>query len=88
MFYLQTWLTLGSLFVDRYMCSRGANSVDIPALPSKPKLAKLDADVHILGCKISNKLDVEHGRDHAEKYNNLSSLWLLAPCVSNNALDL
>lgn len=56
---------------------RGANSVKLCALTSKPDRRKIHIDIDYLGFEIPNKFIIGYGLDYAEKYRNLPYIGVL-----------
>lgn len=56
---------------------RGANSVKLCALTSKPDRRKIDIDIDYLGFEIPNEFIIGYGLDYAEKYRNLPYIGVL-----------
>jgi len=54
-----------------YLSARGANSVKLAALLSKPSRRETNVSVDYLGFEIPDKFVVGYGLDYAEKYRNL-----------------
>lgn len=61
--------------------ARGANSIKLCTLLSKPDRRKIDVDVDYLGFEIPDEFVVGYGLDYAEKYRNLPYIGILKPEV-------
>ncbi|WP_349827183.1 hypoxanthine phosphoribosyltransferase [Brevibacterium litoralis] len=61
--------------------SRGAASVEIATLLSKPEAHKVEIDVRYVGFDVPNEFVIGYGLDFAEKYRNLPFVATLAPHV-------
>ncbi len=60
---------------------RGAASVEVFALLSKPSRREVDVDVKYAGYEIPDELVVGFGLDFDERYRNLDSIAVLKPSV-------
>ena len=60
---------------------RGANSVKLCALLSKPDRRKVDIDIDYKGFDIPDEFVIGYGLDFAEKYRNLPFIGVLDPKV-------
>ena len=58
---------------------RGANSVKLCALLSKPARRKVEIDIDYLGNEIPDEFIVGYGLDYAERYRNLPYIGVLKP---------
>lgn len=56
---------------------RGANSVKLCALTSKPDRRKVQVDIDYLGFEIPDEFIIGYGLDYAEKYRNLPYIGVL-----------
>lgn len=72
--YTLTWLT-------DMLKKRGARSVKIMALVSKPARRTHPVDISYLGFEIPNDFIVGCGMDYDEKYRNLDCVAVLSPSV-------
>ncbi len=63
--------------VEEIFCERGANSVKLCALTSKPDRRKVDVKIDYLGFEIPNEFIIGYGLDYAEKYRNLPYIGVL-----------
>lgn len=61
--------------------ARGANSIKLCTLLSKPDRRKVDVHVDYLGFEIPDEFVVGYGLDFAEKYRNLPYIGILKPEV-------
>lgn len=61
--------------------ARGANSIKLCTLLSKPDRRKVDVHVDYLGFEIPDEFVVGYGLDYAEKYRNLPYIGILKPEV-------
>ena len=61
--------------------SRGAASVEVFALLSKPSRREVDVDVKYAGYEIPDEFVVGFGLDFDERYRNLDSIAVLKPSV-------
>jgi hypoxanthine phosphoribosyltransferase len=68
------WLT-------EYLRGKGAQSVEVFALLSKPERREVEVDVKYLGFEIPNEFVVGFGLDYDEKYRNLDCIAILDPKV-------
>jgi len=64
--------------IKEILQGRGANSVRIAALLSKPSRRVVDVPVDFLGFEIPDEFVVGYGLDYAEKYRNLPFVGVLA----------
>jgi len=76
---LDSGVTLNSL--RNILISRGARSVKLCALLSKPARRKFDIEADYLGFEIEDEFVVGYGLDYAEKYRNLPYVGVLKPSV-------
>ena len=60
---------------------RGAASVEVFALLSKPSRREVDVDVKYAGYEIPDEFVVGFGLDYDERYRNLDSIAVLKPSV-------
>ena len=60
---------------------RGANSVKLCALLSKPERRKVDITIDYKGFDIPDEFVIGYGLDYAEKYRNLPFIGILDPKV-------
>ena len=58
---------------------RGAKSVRIAAMLSKPSRRIVPVDVDFMGFEIPDKFVIGYGLDYAEKYRNLPYIGVLKP---------
>jgi len=63
---------------------RGARSIRICALLSKPARRKVETPIEYLGFEIEDKFVVGYGLDYAESYRNLPYIGVLKPSVYNS----
>lgn len=63
--------------VMRILKERGAASVKLCALMSKPSRRKIDVNIDYLGYEIPDEFVVGYGLDYAEKYRNLPCIGIL-----------
>lgn len=63
--------------VKEIFMERGANSVKLCALTSKPDRRKIHIDIDYLGFEIPNEFIIGYGLDYAEKYRNLPYIGVL-----------
>ena len=63
------------------LAARGANSIRLCTLLSKPERRKIDVNVDYLGFEIPDEFVVGYGLDYAEKYRNLPYIGILKPHV-------
>ena len=61
--------------------ARGANSIRLCTLLSKPERRKVDVPIDYLGFEIPDEFVVGYGLDYAEKYRNLPYIGILKPEV-------
>ncbi len=76
---LDSGITLDNL--SRILSMRGAKSVKICALLSKPARRKVKVDADYLGFEIEDEFVVGYGLDYAERYRNLPYVGILKPEV-------
>ena len=67
--------------LNRCVVARGANSIRLCTLLSKPERRKIQVDVDYLGFEIPDEFVVGYGLDYAEKYRNLPYIGILKPYV-------
>jgi len=72
---IDTGFTMGK--VKEIFMERGANSVKLCALTSKPDRRKIHIDIDYLGFEIPNEFIIGYGLDYAEKYRNLPYIGVL-----------
>ena len=63
------------------LTARGARSIRLCTLLSKPDRRKVDVKVDYLGFEIPDEFVVGYGLDYAEKYRNLPYIGILKPSV-------
>lgn len=71
--------------VMRILKQRGADSVKLCALFSKPSRRKIDVNIDYLGYEIPDEFIVGYGLDYAEKYRNLPYVGILKKEVYANS---
>lgn len=76
---LDSGMTLSYLM--QVLTARGANSIRLCTLLSKPDRRKVDIDIDYLGFEIPDEFVVGYGLDYAEKYRNLPYIGILKPAV-------
>ena len=76
---LDSGVTLSYLM--RVLKARGANSIRLCTLLSKPDRRKVDVPVDYLGFEIPDEFVVGYGLDYAERYRNLPYIGILKPEV-------
>lgn len=76
---LDSGVTLSYLM--QVLQARGAASIRLCALLSKPERRKIDVKVDYLGYEIPDEFVVGYGLDYAEKYRNLPYIGILKPEV-------
>ena len=74
---VDTGLTLSHLL--RLLRSRGANSLEICTLLSKPIRREVDVDIKYLGFEVPDEFVVGYGIDYAGSYRNLPEICVLKP---------
>ena len=72
---VDTGITLSRL--KDMLLSRGAASVEISTLLSKPARRKIDVDVKYIGFEIPDKFVVGYGLDFDERYRGLDDVCVL-----------
>lgn len=72
-------VTLHSLL--NLLSARGANSIKLCALLSKPSRRKVDIQPDYLGFEVPDEFMVGYGLDYAEKYRSLPYIGILKPAV-------
>ena len=80
---LDSGVTLSYLM--KVLTARGANSIRLCTLLSKPERRKVDVPVDYLGFEIPDEFVVGYGLDFAEKYRNLPYIGILKPSVYSEA---
>ena len=68
-------------YLMQILAARGANSIRLCTLLSKPERRKIDVNVDYLGFEIPDEFVVGYGLDYNEKYRNLSYVGVLKPEV-------
>ena len=68
-------------FLMKILKARGAASIRLCTLLSKPERRKVDVPVDYLGFEIPDEFVVGYGLDYAEKYRNLPYIGILKPSV-------
>lgn len=68
-------------FLMKILKARGAASIRLCTLLSKPERRKVDVPVDYLGFEIPDAFVVGYGLDYAEKYRNLPYIGILKPSV-------
>lgn len=68
-------------FLMKVLKARGAASIRLCTLLSKPERRKVDVPVDYLGFEIPDAFVVGYGLDYAEKYRNLPYIGILKPAV-------
>lgn len=68
-------------FLMKILKARGANSIRLCTLLSKPERRKVDVSIDYLGFEIPDEFVVGYGLDYAEKYRNLPYIGILKPEV-------
>lgn len=68
-------------FLMKVLKARGAASIRLCTLLSKPERRKVDVPVDYLGFEIPDAFVVGYGLDYAEKYRNLPYIGILKPSV-------
>ena len=68
-------------YLMQILAARGANSIRLCTLLSKPERRKIDVNVDYLGFEIPDEFVVGYGLDYAEKYRNLPFIGVLKPEV-------
>ena len=68
-------------FLMKILKARGANSIRLCTLLSKPERRKVDVPIDYLGFEIPDEFVVGYGLDYAEKYRNLPYIGVLKPEV-------
>ncbi|MDR0846743.1 MAG: hypoxanthine phosphoribosyltransferase [Lactobacillales bacterium] len=68
-------------FLKGYLLEKGAKSVEIAAMLSKPDRRKVEVDVKYVGFEIPDKFVVGYGMDYNEMYRNLPYIGILSPRV-------
>lgn len=74
---LDSGVTLSYLM--KILKARGAKSIRLCTLLSKPSRRKVDVQVDYLGFEIPDEFVVGYGLDYAEKYRNLPYIGILKP---------
>ena len=80
---LDSGVTLSYLM--KVLTARGANSIRLCTLLSKPERRKVDVPVDYLGFEIPDEFVVGYGLDFAERYRNLPYIGILKPSVYSEA---
>ena len=68
-------------YLMQVLMARGANSIRLCTLLSKPSRRKVEVKVDYLGYEIPDEFVVGYGLDYAEKYRNLPYIGILKPAV-------
>lgn len=68
-------------YLMQILTARGANSIRLCTLLSKPARRKVEVPVDYLGFDIPDEFVVGYGLDYAEKYRNLPYIGILKPSV-------
>ena len=68
-------------YLMQILAARGANSIRLCTLLSKPERRKIQVDVDYLGFEIPDEFVVGYGLDYAEKYRYLPYIGILKPYV-------
>lgn len=76
---LDSGVTLSYLM--KILQARGANSIRLCTLLSKPERRKVEVDIDYLGFEIPDEFVVGYGLDYAECYRNLPYIGVLKPSV-------
>ena len=76
---LDSGVTLSYLM--KVLNARGANSIRLCTLLSKPERHKVEVPIDYLGFEIPDEFVVGYGLDYAEKYRNLPYIGILKPEV-------
>ncbi len=76
---LDSGVTLSSL--SCIFSDRGARSVKLCALLSKPERRRVEINADYLGFEIEDEFVVGYGLDYAERYRNLPYIGILKPSV-------
>lgn len=76
---LDSGVTLSYLM--KILEARGANSIRLCTLLSKPERRRVEVKVDYLGFEIPDEFVVGYGLDYAEKYRNLPYIGILKPEV-------
>ena len=76
---LDSGVTLSYLM--KVLLARGAKSIALCTLLSKPERHKVKVDIDYLGFEIPDAFVVGYGLDYAEKYRNLPYIGILKPSV-------
>lgn len=76
---LDSGVTLGYLI--KVLQARGANSIRLCTLLSKPERRRVEVPIDYLGFEIPDDFVVGYGLDYAEKYRNLPYIGILKPEV-------
>ena len=80
---LDSGVTLSYLM--KVLDARGANSIRLCTLLSKPERRKVEVPIDYLGFEIPDEFVVGYGLDFAEKYRNLPYIGILKPSVYGEA---
>ena len=80
---LDSGVTLSYLM--KVLTARGASSIRLCTLLSKPDRRKVDVKIDYLGFEIPDEFVVGYGLDFAEKYRNLPYIGILKPSVYGEA---
>ena len=80
---LDSGVTLNYLM--KVLTARGANSIRLCMLLSKPDRRRVDVPVDYLGFEIPDEFVVGYGLDFAERYRNLPYIGILKPSVYSEA---
>jgi hypoxanthine phosphoribosyltransferase len=64
-------------YMKKLIDKQNPASVKVAALLYKPKNAKIDFEIDYVGFTIPNKFVIGYGLDYAQKYRNLSSIYVI-----------
>lgn len=76
---VDTGITLN--YLVKLLKARGAASVEVAVMLSKPARRKTDVNVKYQGFEIPDEFVVGYGLDYAEKYRNMDSVYVLNKSV-------
>lgn len=76
---LDSGVTLNYLM--KVLKARGANSIRLCTLLSKPERRKVEIEIDYLGFEVPDEFVVGYGLDYAERYRNLPYIGILKPSV-------
>jgi hypoxanthine phosphoribosyltransferase len=65
-------------YIEQMIKEHNPASMKVASLLVKPESLKYDVQIDYIGFKIPNKFVIGYGLDYAQKYRNLSSIYVLS----------